>query len=98
MKTNLLVKRGCSVMTITLIATLSLMSARATELIVNGGFESGSTGWTLSGGVSASASGGFAHSGTYFLYLGGAVNENDPAYQTITIPANATAAKPSRFP
>jgi hypothetical protein len=68
------------------------MSARATELIVNGGFESGSTGWTLSGGVSASASGGFAHSGTYFLYLGGAVNENDAAYQTITIPANATAA------
>ena len=63
-----------------------------TELITNGGFESGSSSWVLSGGVSASSNGGFARTGTYFLYLGGAVNENDAAYQTITIPSNATAA------
>ncbi len=77
---------------IMLVAVLSLKSARATELVSNGGFESGSSSWTLSGGASASSAYGYAHSGTYYLWLGGAVNENDSAYQTITIPANATAA------
>ncbi len=63
-----------------------------TELITNGGFESGSAGWTLSGGVTANSSYGFARSGSYYLWLGGVVNEIDAAYQTITIPSNATAA------
>ena len=63
-----------------------------TELIVNGGFESGSTGWNLSGGAQASSYAGLAHSGSYYLWLGGAVNESDAAYQTITIPGTATAA------
>ncbi len=70
------------------------MLARAAELIVNGGVESLplGTGWTLSGGVTVSANGGFSRSGSYFLFLGGAPNEKDAAYQTITIPATATAA------
>jgi hypothetical protein len=96
MKTHLF-SRGFSVLVITLIAALSLLSARATELIINGGFESGSSSWTFSGGVTASANGGFARSGTYFAYFGGAVNENDVGYQTITIPASATAASLSFY-
>lgn len=84
--------RGFSTLAIMALAVLSLLSARATELIVNGGFESGSSPWTLSGGVTASANGGFARSGTYFAWFGGAVNENDAGYQTITIPSTATAA------
>src|ERR1035438_3212524 len=91
MKTNL-IHRSFSILAIMLFAVLSLMSARATELIVNGDFELGSSPWTFSGGVSASKNGGFAYSGTYFAWFGGAVNENDSAYQDITIPANATAA------
>src|ERR1039458_3732739 len=71
---------------------LTVASASDTELIINGGLESGSSSWTLSGGVSASTYAGLAHSGTYYLWFGGAVNENDAGYQTITIPANATAA------
>jgi hypothetical protein len=75
-----------------------LLPVWGTELIVNGGFESGWTGWTLSGGASASVNGGFARSGTYFLWLGGAVGENDAGYQATTLPANATAATLSFFP
>jgi hypothetical protein len=85
--------RPCfSVLAIMLVAAFSLLSARATELIVNGGFESGSTGWTLSGGVSASSAYGYARSGSYYAWFGGATNENDAGYQDITIPATATAA------
>src|ERR1700733_4159275 len=77
-------------------ALLFNISADAqTQFIVNGGFESGSTGWTLSGtpdGATVSSYGGLAHSGTYYLWLGGAVGESDAAYQTITIPSTATAA------
>ena len=71
---------------------------QAQELIVNGGFESGSTSWTLSGfagtGIGAL---GQARSGTYWLWLGGAAHENDAAYQTIKIPANAIAATLSYY-
>src|SRR5438876_690880 len=65
-----------------------------TELIVNGGFESGSTGWVLSGSpflAEPATDGGLAHSGMYYLWMGGATNEIDAAYQTITIPGNATS-------
>src|SRR6266404_5205159 len=71
----------------------SILQAQAqTELMVNGGFESGSNGWTMSGGAGAYSDGSYARSGTYYLWLGGALNENDAAYQTITIPSTATSA------
>ena len=61
--------------------------------VFDGGFESLplGTGWTMSGAI-ASANGGFARTGTYFLWLGGAVSFSDSAYQTITVPSAATAA------
>ncbi len=69
------------------------LGIRTTELISNGGFESLplGTGWTLSG-ATASANGGFARSGTRFLWNGGAVSFSDSGYQTITIPSSATVA------
>src|SRR5436309_9431170 len=75
------------------LALASLLPAWAqTELIVNGGFESGSTAWTMSGGAGVYSDGGYARSGANYLWLGGVTNENDAAYQTITIPGSATSA------
>src|SRR6266436_2606357 len=75
----------------------SVLVGRAqTELIINGGFESGTdlnpTGWTLGGGAAAYPFPSVAHSGSRFLYLGGTENEVDYAYQTITIPSDASSA------
>src|SRR5437879_5681212 len=77
----------------TLLVLASLLPAWAqTELIVNGGFDSGSTGWTMSGGAGAYPDGGYARSGANYLWLGGVTDENDAAYQNITIPSSATSA------
>ena len=61
------------------------------SVLQNGNFESGYTAWTLSG-MAEIAAGGYPRSGTNYLILGGLENENDAAYQTITIPSAATAA------
>ncbi|HVV01970.1 MAG TPA: NF038122 family metalloprotease [Verrucomicrobiae bacterium] len=63
-----------------------------TELIINGGFESGETGWTVDGGAGVYSDLDYARSGSGFLYLGGVEYEVDSAYQTIIIPANAVNA------
>ncbi len=61
------------------------------QLISNGGFENGGSGWT------ESSSGGYEivdtskpHTGTKSAYLCGYNNCTDSIYQTITIPSNAT--------
>src|SRR5207247_2235524 len=64
------------------------------ELIVNGGFETTSEGWVLSGAPIAAEiypNAGIARSGGYFLWFGGLASENDAAYQTVTIPSNAVS-------
>src|SRR5438105_2177864 len=73
---------------------VSLLPAWAqTELIVNGGFESGtSSGWSVSGGANVYSDGGLAYSGTYYLWLGGDFNEQDAAYQTVTLQDSAIVA------
>ena len=63
-----------------------------TELIVNGGFESGSSPWVLSGGATVDTTAGYSRSGAGYLFLGGLEDEVDQAYQTITIPAGASSA------
>jgi len=62
---------------------VSLSGAWAqTELIVNGGFESGTaSGWSMSGGAGVYSVGSLAYSGTYYLWLGGTESEVDAAYQ-----------------
>lgn len=64
----------------------------STQLITNGGFESGSTGWT------EASSGGYElidttrpHSGAKGAYLCGYNNCTDSLYQTITIPSSVTS-------
>jgi hypothetical protein len=75
-----------------LMALSSVNLFAQTELIVNGGFESGSAPWVLSGGASVDTTPPYPRSGSGWLYLGGAENELDQTYQTISIPAGATSA------
>lgn len=84
--------RTCSLV-FTLLLQFGILSSYAqTELIQNGGFESGAAGWTMGGGAGSYNTAGLARSGSFFLWLGGLTNEVDSCYQQITIPADATSA------
>jgi hypothetical protein len=84
--------------TITQTATISLtVSAPSTQLIVNGGFETGTfANWTLGGVALPTISTVQKHSGTYSALVGASSgsepNGDDNLYQTITIPSTATKA------
>lgn len=82
----------CSAASVLFAALACLQAHAQTELIVNGGFESGGSSWVMTGGAGVYTDSGYARSGTGFQWLGGAVNEVDAAYQTVAIPANATSA------
>jgi len=65
----------------------------ATELVKNGGFESGATSWTQTSGVINNTSGEAAHTGSYKAWLDGYGSAHtDYVRQSITIPATATKA------
>ena len=73
--------------------SLTVNAATQTELIVNGGFESGTTAWTASSGVITNASGESAHAGTYFAWLDGYGSATtDTLVQTVSIPSTITTA------
>ncbi|MDL2357720.1 MAG: M4 family metallopeptidase, partial [Pseudomonadota bacterium] len=74
-------------------ATLTVSSGSATERIVNGSFESGTTGWAGGTWVIGSYAGQRAYDGTRFAWLGGyGYTASEGITQTVTIPANASAA------
>ena len=60
-----------------------------TELITNGGFESGTNSWVLSGAAVLST-GSYPHSGTGYTIVVNADNTTGAKYQQITIPSGAT--------
>jgi Subtilase family/Bacterial Ig domain/Peptidase inhibitor I9 len=64
--------------------------ATGTELVANGGFESGTASWVMSGNAYFS-NGGNGHSGTGYSVLGFYDNASGTEYQTIAIPSTATA-------
>ena len=79
--------------TATIGLTVSAGGGTPTELIANGGFESGATAWTASSGVITNGSGETAHSGSWFAWLDGyGTATTDTLSQTVTIPASATTA------
>ena len=63
------------------------------ERIVNGGFESGTTGWAGTTGVIGSYSGQTAYEGTRFAWLGGnGRTSTETLTQSVAIPSTATTA------
>ncbi|MGB2750591.1 MAG: M4 family metallopeptidase [Pyrinomonadaceae bacterium] len=63
-----------------------------TELLTNGGFETSSSPWVGSGtGYFYTASGASPHGGTGYIYFGVNNSVSGQSYQTVTIPAAATA-------
>ncbi|WP_133500732.1 Ig-like domain-containing protein [Cognatilysobacter terrigena] len=63
----------------------------ATELLQNGGFESGTTGWSAKAGSITNDASYPAHSGSYYLWSNGYGTANtEYTYQTVTIPSTAT--------
>ena len=64
-----------------------------TELVVNGGFETGTTGWRGSTGAIGALPGQAAYEGTRFAWLGGKGKRTSQTLsQAVTIPATATSA------
>jgi hypothetical protein len=62
------------------------------QILVNPGFESGSTGWSATSGVITNSSSEPAHSGSYKAWLNGYGSANtDTLAQTVTIPAGCRA-------
>ncbi|HEY3482754.1 MAG TPA: M1 family aminopeptidase [Streptomyces sp.] len=64
-----------------------------TQVVSNGGFESGTSPWTGSTGVITTGGGETAHSGTQFAKLDGhGTTHTDTLSQSLTIPAGCSAA------
>jgi hypothetical protein len=59
------------------------------QMITNGGFESGTPPWVMSGAILST--GAFPHSGTAYSILGGGNNNAHTEYQTVTIPAGCSS-------
>jgi Zn-dependent metalloprotease len=57
-----------------------------TELLVNPGFESGTTPWVITG-QTVRSTGTFPHSGVAYMIVGPVNNTTNTLYQTVTIPA-----------
>lgn len=72
---------------------VSNSSGTPTQLIVNGGFESGATAWSQSSGVITSSSGEAAHAGKWKAWLDGyGSSHSDYVRQQISIPASVAHA------
>lgn len=80
--------------TTTISLTINPTGGGTTNLIVNGGFETGvATPWTLTAGVLNNSTAEPAHTGSWDAWLDGyGTTHTDTATQTVTIPAGKTSA------
>src|SRR5262245_29170972 len=66
----------------------------AVQVVSNGGFESGSSGWTASSGVISSGGGESAHTGSSFAWLDGyGSSHTDSLSQSVTLPTGCNSVK-----
>jgi len=62
--------------------------------LTNGGFESGSTGWTATSGVITNSTSGSAHAGSWYAWLDGyGTTHTDTLSQTFTVPAGTPSLR-----
>jgi hypothetical protein len=80
--------------TTTISLTINPTGGGTTNLIVNGGFETGSASpWTLTAGVLNNSTAEPAHTGAWDAWMDGyGTTHTDSATQTVTIPSTATSA------
>ncbi|MFZ6658391.1 Ig-like domain-containing protein [Undibacterium sp. TJN19] len=73
--------------------SFTVNNSTSTQLIANGGFESGATSWTASSGVISTGGSEASRTGSYKAWLNGYGSAHtDTLYQQVTIPAAATSA------
>ncbi|HEX8152616.1 MAG TPA: S8 family serine peptidase, partial [Thermoanaerobaculia bacterium] len=95
-------RNGMTFPRLNLLAAMNLLdSGTASNLVVDGGFESATAtgnsapGWTVlpaAGHTLIQKGGSYPKTGTAYAFLGGGNSSTDIIKQTLTIPANATAA------
>jgi Zn-dependent metalloprotease len=74
-------------------ATLTVATSTSSELVSNGGFEAGATGWSGTTGAIGTFAGQSAFEGSKYAWLGGnGTTSTETLSQSVTIPASATAA------
>ena len=75
-------------------ATLTVTASTLTDLIVNGGFENGATGWTAAPGIIGQhGTQEPAYAGTWDAWFGGTSSRSwNTVAQTVAIPGSATSA------
>jgi hypothetical protein len=74
----------------TFTVTQSGTSGGGANIIVNPGFETGTTPWVVSGQVTRST-GSFPHTGTAYMILGGVNSSSGTLYQTVTVPSGGAS-------
>ncbi|WP_082598678.1 MULTISPECIES: M1 family metallopeptidase [unclassified Kitasatospora] len=73
--------------------TTPLAGCATTQVVANGGFESGTSPWAASSGVITSDGGQSPHGGTRFAWLNGyGSSHTDTLSQTLALPADCTSA------
>ncbi|MFZ6842996.1 Ig-like domain-containing protein [Undibacterium sp. RuTC16W] len=73
--------------------SFTVNNTTSTQLILNGGFESGGTSWTATSGVVSSDTTQASHAGTYKAWMNGyGATHTDSIYQQVTIPSASTSA------
>ncbi|MFZ6743873.1 Ig-like domain-containing protein [Undibacterium sp. JH2W] len=73
--------------------SFTVNNSTSTQLIANGGFESGASSWTASSGVISNSGSEVSRTGSYKAWLNGYGSAHtDTLYQQVTIPAAATSA------
>lgn len=91
-KSALLYRKDFQPLPANLVKSAVYAKPKAGELVANGGFEDGATGWMTSANNIVTEFSDWAHSGNKFAYLGGYDNAADMIAQDFALPASAQSS------